>query len=337
MLMLSLVFILNNVSISPLKLVAERCYPEPDSFMFKVQWENQSYPDSIIKAFYKIGPAPISNDDTTGSLSGSPDIIYVPQGRDGQRIFVWLMDNKGNIDYRGSATTELETRLTNIHLFNIIAKENFYFKINLGVGFLSRTGFTTLDSSFTSSVVEKFGVETAIEKGLTELSFRFNALGSSPDIPSGNLNFDLLKGDISISRKQELISNFFGAEPFIGWGWLQKNGNLWAKNNSTGKEEEILHEIQRDKGLSVGVNLVKYIIPNIVMHDKTRLIGIKMKYSYLFYMEGINEFGIEFIFFSRFSKKGFYLFTLGLNGYVGKDPNTLYTLWLDLLNGTVYF
>ncbi|MDD2891258.1 MAG: hypothetical protein PHE49_11575 [bacterium] len=338
MLMLSLVFILNNVSISPLKLVAERCYPEPDSFMFKVQWENPSCPDSIIKAFYKIGPAPISNDDTTGSLSGSPDTIYIQQGRDGQRIFVWFLDNKGNIDYRSSATTELETRLTNIHLFNILTKENFYFKINFGVGFVSRTGFTTLDSSFTYSVVEKFGIETGIEKGFTELSFRFNVLGSSPDMPSGNLNFDLLNGDITISRKQELISNFLGVEPFLGWGWLQKNGSLWAKNNSTEKEEEVFNETQRDNGALVGVNLAKYIIPNIVMSESgTSFIGMKMKYSYLFFMGGINEFGIEFIFFSRFSKKGFYLVTLGLNGYAGKDPNTLYILWLDLLNGTVYF
>lgn len=74
---------------------------------FTINWTDPSDPSGIVKAWYKLGSAPTSNDDWTGSSTNHPFTILNQASQGGQLIYVWLEDAEGNKDYNNRSSTTL--------------------------------------------------------------------------------------------------------------------------------------------------------------------------------------------------------------------------------------
>ncbi|MBN2088883.1 VCBS repeat-containing protein [candidate division KSB1 bacterium] len=66
---------------------------------FLLSWRNLYDRSGIKRAFYKLGTAPVSNFDTTGTaeLFSNSEIIVNATQEDGQWCFLWLRDGRGNL------------------------------------------------------------------------------------------------------------------------------------------------------------------------------------------------------------------------------------------------
>ena len=99
---------------APVELEAEDTNPSPwrNEPRFEVMWQNPIDPSGIRAALYKLDSAPKSDDDTTGTAPGSGPIIVDVTKEDGQPLFVWLMDGKGNSDYTSADSILLRYDIT---------------------------------------------------------------------------------------------------------------------------------------------------------------------------------------------------------------------------------
>jgi hypothetical protein len=68
-----------------------------------ISWTNPSDPSGISEYYYKIGDAPVSDFDTTGSFHGTPDTVHSAGGM----LYVWLVDSSGNCNYHNNASVML--------------------------------------------------------------------------------------------------------------------------------------------------------------------------------------------------------------------------------------
>ncbi|UCE07258.1 MAG: T9SS type A sorting domain-containing protein, partial [bacterium] len=86
---------------APLNLVAGGANPSPwqKDAIFRISWTNPPDPSAIWRSLYKIGTAPTSNDDTTGTATGIPPFDVVATHEDGQELYLWLEDGQGNVDF----------------------------------------------------------------------------------------------------------------------------------------------------------------------------------------------------------------------------------------------
>jgi parallel beta-helix repeat protein len=93
----------------PLNLVANGANPSPwkNTTAFVISWNNPTDPSGIARAIYKLGTAPTSNTDTTGSASGIPPFNLNATQQGGQMLYVWLRDGAGNTNYQNNASVSL--------------------------------------------------------------------------------------------------------------------------------------------------------------------------------------------------------------------------------------
>ncbi len=94
---------------SPVNLTAGGANPSPwqNTAAFAVSWQNPSDASGIARALYKLGTAPTTDFDTTGSASGTPSFMVSATAENGQMLFVWLQDNAGNLDFNNRSVVEL--------------------------------------------------------------------------------------------------------------------------------------------------------------------------------------------------------------------------------------
>ncbi|MDZ7275652.1 MAG: putative Ig domain-containing protein [candidate division KSB1 bacterium] len=78
-----------------------------------VRWQNPFDPSQISGAYYRFGAAPAYNSD--GSFVAGPQLqeLRLPITREGRvPVYVWLVDGRGNVDYRNAARAEYRHDLT---------------------------------------------------------------------------------------------------------------------------------------------------------------------------------------------------------------------------------
>ncbi len=85
---------------APINLLANGSNPSPwrNNSVFTISWTNPADLSGIQKALYKLGSAPISTFDTSGSMASSPrNVTVAVQG--GYIMYVWLLDIAGNANH----------------------------------------------------------------------------------------------------------------------------------------------------------------------------------------------------------------------------------------------
>jgi hypothetical protein len=74
---------------------------------FEINWKNPYDSSGIMLSLYKLGPAPVSNYDTTGSMSGNPPDSASATAEAGQMLYLWLVDSTGLMNHQHNAKVEL--------------------------------------------------------------------------------------------------------------------------------------------------------------------------------------------------------------------------------------
>lgn len=94
---------------APQNLTANGSNPSPwkNTPGFTISWTNPSDPSGIARAYYKLGTAPTSNADTTGSAPGTPPFNLNATQQGGQLLYVWLKDGAHNTNYQNNASVNL--------------------------------------------------------------------------------------------------------------------------------------------------------------------------------------------------------------------------------------
>jgi hypothetical protein len=100
----------NNPPATPITLSADSENPNPwkSTPDFSINWVNPDDSSGIVKSWYKYDNPPTSNVDTSGSAEGSPPVQLMATKEDGQWLYLWLEDGKGNSDYRNNASVLLK-------------------------------------------------------------------------------------------------------------------------------------------------------------------------------------------------------------------------------------
>jgi subtilisin family serine protease len=70
---------------------------------FTLTWTNPSEPAGIIRALFKVGSAPVSDNDTSGHFAGTPPATYTATATGPTLIYTWLVDAAGNSSYLNRA------------------------------------------------------------------------------------------------------------------------------------------------------------------------------------------------------------------------------------------
>jgi hypothetical protein len=93
----------------PQNLTANGASPSPWGNIpkFGLNWTNPYDRSGIVRARYKLGSVPTANDDTTGTISGTPPDSAVATAAGGQPLYLWLVDGSGNTSYQNRATVQL--------------------------------------------------------------------------------------------------------------------------------------------------------------------------------------------------------------------------------------
>lgn len=93
----------------PQSLTANGFNPSPWTSQnhFSLNWINPYDRSGIVRSLYKLGSAPISNYDTTGSLSAIPPDSVTATAAAGQMLYLWLVDGSGNTNFLNRASVLL--------------------------------------------------------------------------------------------------------------------------------------------------------------------------------------------------------------------------------------
>ena len=86
----------------PLELTAGGSSPSPWQVdaTFEINWQNPADESGIAQSLWKLGAEPTSNYDTTAS-GPAQGPVNVVMNREGQQwLYLWLVDNRGNVDYK---------------------------------------------------------------------------------------------------------------------------------------------------------------------------------------------------------------------------------------------
>jgi hypothetical protein len=108
----------------PVSLTAGGSNPSPwqKDQIFQITWQTPDDPSGIGRALYKLGDAPVTNYDTTGSVAGLSTIEIKADQEDGQNFYLWFVDGRGNVDYRNYGVIRLlyDSTLPEIKGFDIL-------------------------------------------------------------------------------------------------------------------------------------------------------------------------------------------------------------------------
>jgi hypothetical protein len=99
---------------APITLTANGFNPSPwtNDSTFEINWTNPPDVSGIARALYKLGSAPTSNYDTTGSMSPAPpDTVYTTT-EGGIMLYLWLEDSSSNVDYNNNSLVNLRYDIT---------------------------------------------------------------------------------------------------------------------------------------------------------------------------------------------------------------------------------
>ncbi|MEO0255055.1 MAG: Ig-like domain-containing protein [candidate division WOR-3 bacterium] len=98
------IYVGNVVPLPPQNILANGSNPSPwtRDTVFVLTWQNPYDPTGIVKALYKLGSRPQSNYDTTGSLRGNPPDTVYTKVQGGVKLYMWLVNGLGNLDYHNS-------------------------------------------------------------------------------------------------------------------------------------------------------------------------------------------------------------------------------------------
>jgi len=66
---------------------------------FTLDWTNPADASGISMGLYKVGPAPVSNYDTTGHFGPTPPVDYFADSTGSRVIYLWLVDGAGNASF----------------------------------------------------------------------------------------------------------------------------------------------------------------------------------------------------------------------------------------------
>lgn len=94
----------------PINLTADNANPSPwkNTPQFQIQWQEPSDPSGIDQAFYKLGPAPTSNNDFTGSVAGGVTSVQATATQqNGENLYLWFSDGSGNVNFQNNASVAL--------------------------------------------------------------------------------------------------------------------------------------------------------------------------------------------------------------------------------------
>ncbi len=93
----------------PQNLTANGASPSPwsNNPKFGLVWTNPYDRSGIGRSLYKLGEAPTSNYDTSGSLSAAPPDSATATALAGQMLHLWLVDGAGNTDFQNRASVLL--------------------------------------------------------------------------------------------------------------------------------------------------------------------------------------------------------------------------------------
>jgi hypothetical protein len=75
---------------------------------FSIVWQLPSDRSGIARVYHKLGTAPTSNTDFSGSSEGPSTLNVTATAENGQSLHVWLEDGAGNVDYRNHASVLLK-------------------------------------------------------------------------------------------------------------------------------------------------------------------------------------------------------------------------------------
>jgi len=94
---------------APTDLLANGANPSPwqNKSSFTLTWTNPYDPSGLFRCLYKLGAEPTSNYDTTATASPNSPISVTVTQEYGQGIYIWLQDNRGNVNYLNHTNVNL--------------------------------------------------------------------------------------------------------------------------------------------------------------------------------------------------------------------------------------
>lgn len=93
----------------PLLLTGGGSNPSPwqNNSTFQIAWVPPTDASGIEKSLFKIGSPPAANFDTTSSAAGESPLNLIVTQEDGQNLYLWFQDGRGNVDYRNHSSVLL--------------------------------------------------------------------------------------------------------------------------------------------------------------------------------------------------------------------------------------
>ncbi|KPL21763.1 MAG: hypothetical protein AMS23_08880 [Bacteroides sp. SM1_62] len=93
----------------PIGLIAGGDNPSPwqNTPQFELNWTNPQDENGIKKGYYKLNTIPFSNSDYMDILTGGPPNLISATAQGGQDLFLWLEDNRGNVNFQNYASVKL--------------------------------------------------------------------------------------------------------------------------------------------------------------------------------------------------------------------------------------
>ncbi len=87
---------------APVSLSVHDKSPSPwqSSPEFEVAWQEPVDPSGIARLYYKLNIPPQTNDDTTATQVAAGPLSVTADKKEGQMLYVWLQDSRGNVDFR---------------------------------------------------------------------------------------------------------------------------------------------------------------------------------------------------------------------------------------------
>ena len=184
-------------------LAPENIFSAPESWSsrnrFKIDWTNPDDPSEIVGAYYKAGNPPESNEDGQ-FIKEKPVIVDNPkEGK--HKIYVWLKDGAGNINYKNLAYVDYYYDKTIPKVINKYPED----------------GLTNVDEN-TKIAVELFDEHSGINKDSVQLKVndqkidydiefnnKYTSISYLPEKPFGyeqNVNVSITASDMSLPQNQ---------------------------------------------------------------------------------------------------------------------------------------
>jgi hypothetical protein len=255
---------------APIGLTANGSNPSPwtNDSTFIIDWINPPDPSGIAKALCKLGSAPTSDYDTTGSLSPEPPDSVCTTSEGGIMLYVWLEDSAGNVDHNNSSSVNLRYDISPPESVTLLSPSDAEYLNISTVDFIWNESSDALsgidhyimqyafDSSFTQGLVETTTVDTAIMFILSDSIYYWRV--KAVDIAGNEALFsDIWKFEVDTSSPQAPI-----LQSPIGGTWLSDTLVTFEWSEVSifqidGRHERVVR-IKKEKG--VPFSPIRYIL-----------------------------------------------------------------------------